>query len=501
MPPIRILSAPGIKRDGTLLEGDAHVDGRHVRWHRKMPYKMLGHKQLQNGFHGPFRGMDLISRAGFTTVHVGSANRLERVQINNSNGVSTGVVDRTPAGFVTSNNNMWQIDNMYNSVAVAPLVLAHAAPNLMDISNNVAEPINYGDAFAVAALAAIAGSDVDGGHVVLGVYDVRFGSDGFVGWCVPGDPTNVGGAGSGAAYVVGSKFVYGLPLRAGPGNAPAGILWSLDSIVRMMFVGGAPIFSFDVISSQSSVLSQQSFIEYDGAFYWAGIGRFLTYNGALREVPNEMNLEWFNTNLNWSQRQKVFARKVPAWGEIWWCFPYGSATECTHAVILNIREGCWYDTELPTNMRSAAAFDAQVFPYPLMMDGSDSLWQHETGFDEVTIAGQTNAIRSYYETNEISFVIPGPGGQPMDKSMMMSWLQPDFVQVGDMTAYVIGRANARGTEINSDIRTFGPTTQEIDFTQGNRLQRFHFESNVAGGNYIGGTILADVKPGDSRRKD
>ena len=35
--PVRILSAPGIKRDGTMLEGEGYVDGRWVRFDRGLP--------------------------------------------------------------------------------------------------------------------------------------------------------------------------------------------------------------------------------------------------------------------------------------------------------------------------------------------------------------------------------------------------------------------------------------------------------------------------------
>jgi hypothetical protein len=95
------------------------------------------------------------------------------------------------------------------------------------------------------------------------------------------------------------------------------------------------------------------------------------YNGVVREVPNNLNLNWFFDNLNYDQRQKVFAIKVPRFGEIWWCFPFGDATECTHAVIYNVREGTWYDTELPNSGRTNGQFP-RVFQYPLMI-GSTSI--------------------------------------------------------------------------------------------------------------------------------
>ena len=101
-------------------------------------------------------------------------------------------------------------------------------------------------------------------------------------------------------------------------------------------------------------------VDYDGVFYWIGTDRFLMFNGVVREVPNALNLNYFFDGLNYSQRQKVFAVKVPRFGEIWWMYPRGDAIECTHAIIYNVRENTWYDTPLPNGGRSAAAVGADL---------------------------------------------------------------------------------------------------------------------------------------------
>ncbi len=49
-----------------------------------------------------------------------------------------------------------------------------------------------------------------------------------------------------------------------PGNGPGGLLWSLGSVVRQDWIGGDSIFKFSTLSRQSSILSANSVIEYDG---------------------------------------------------------------------------------------------------------------------------------------------------------------------------------------------------------------------------------------------
>ena len=244
------------------------------------------------------------------------------------------------------------------------------APNLNCICNSEGGQLFYGDEFGTAPLTEITNFppiySVTGGVVALHPYTVAFGNDGFVMWSTPGDPTDFTGTGAGNAYVTGQKIVRGMPLRGGPGNSPSGLLWSADSLIRMSYTGDATAaFQFDTISAQSSILSAQSAIEYDGIFYWIGTDRFLMFNGVVREVENNMNINFFFDNLNYSQRQKVFAMKVPRFGEIWWCFPKDDSLEPNHAIIFNVRENTWYDTPLPNGGRSAGLFPA-VFRKPLM---------------------------------------------------------------------------------------------------------------------------------------
>lgn len=351
-------------------------------------------------------------------------------------------------------------------------------------------------------------------------------------WSVPGDPTDFTGTGAGNAYVTGQKIVRGMPLRGGPGSSPSGLLWSADSLVRMTFTGDTTAaFAFDTISAQSSILSAQSVIEYDGVFYWIGTDRFLMFNGVVREVPNDLNLNFFFDNLNYAQRQKVFALKVPRFGEIWWCFPKGDSLEPNHAVIYNTRENTWYDTPLPNNGRSAGLFPA-VFRRPLMAgceasfvgeddriteDGVDDrvtedgldvriteeggqarykFWVHEIGTDEID--GLTlNPIRSYFETADLSL----PVQSKTSKALQVLMMEPDFVQSGPLTVQVVGRANARAQEVYGEVKTIvedpqTPQEQVVYFKEQRRELRFRFESNCVGGDYQMGLVLAHLQPGD-----
>jgi hypothetical protein len=208
---------------------------------------------------------------------------------------------------------------------------------------------------------------VSGGVVTLHPYVFVYGNDGLIKNCSAGNLNDWVSADANEVSVATGKIVQGLPVRGGS-NAPSGLFWSLDSLIRVSFIGGAgtppQFWRYDLISSQSSILSSQSVIEYDGIYYWCGVDRFLLYNGVVKEIPNTFNQNYFFDNLNYAQREKIWVSKVPRFGEIWWFYPRGNATECTDAIVFNVRENVWYDAGQALGSRRSAGYFSQVFHYP-----------------------------------------------------------------------------------------------------------------------------------------
>lgn len=260
---------------------------------------------------------------------------------------------------------------------------------------------------------------VSGGVVTLHPYVFVYGNNGLIRNCSAGNAQNWVGADANEVNVATGKIVQGLPVRGGS-NAPSGLFWSLDSLVRVSYapqslgVAGtgnfaAPTFwRYDIISSQTSIMSSQSVIEYDGIYYWCGVDRFLLYNGVVKEIPNSMNQNWFFDNLNYSQRQKVWVTKVPRFGEVWWFYPRGDSTECNDAIIYNVRENIWYDAGQALGSRRSAGYFSQVFRFPVEAD-----WQtlpsetvltasmsYTNGFDKI-------ALDTYYTELQTNLVVTG----------------------------------------------------------------------------------------------
>jgi hypothetical protein len=370
---------------------------------------------------------------GINQIFSGYSGGLQQLVIDN-NGNGQGVQDFTLSNFTASANNLWQFDGFYdvggNGVGS---IIAHPGQNLAAVDGSVNTPVLIGDINGTTMskigvfTAAITGNntnvvtlavanplvgagqkmtgtgvpadtfvvgvntasvtvsnvvpsgtitatfdnnvDVSGGVVSLHPYIFVYGNNGFLKNCSAGNPSNWVGLDSNEVNVATGKIVQGLAVRGGS-NSPSGLFWSLDSLIRVSYIGGAgtppQFWRYETVSGQTSIMSSQSAIEYDGIFYWCGVDRFMLYGGTVKEIPNDFNQNYFFDNLNYSQRQKVWVCKVPRFGEIWWFYPRGTSTECNDAVIFNVRSGVWYDAGQALGARRSAGYFSMVFPYPIM---------------------------------------------------------------------------------------------------------------------------------------
>lgn len=393
---ITLNSLPGVKRDGTMLDGDNYVDAQWCRFQRGKPKKMGGYQEVDAQFSGVVRAVTVWSRGSFYAILTGSSTGITQALVD-SNGVTGTTYDRTPAGFTTL-DGCWTIDTMYDDAAGSKntIFIAHRNASLTNIDDTTDTQVYFGVANVSTAFTAITGLSVSGGIVAVPPYLIYYGSDGLVGWSDVNQPQTLTGGDAGFDRVTGAKVVKGLPLRSGSG--PAALLWSLDSVIRMEYVGGNAIFRFSTVTSQSSILSQNSVIEYDGDYFWVGVDRFLVYSGGrVQELPNQMNKNWFFDNLNFEQRQKVWVTKIPRFGEIIWFFPFGSATECNTGIVFNVNEKVWYDFSLSRT----AGYYSQVFNHPVWTGGSPLNEMN------ITLSGTsgTFAVNDNITINSLPYVI------------------------------------------------------------------------------------------------
>jgi len=468
---------PGVQRDGTIFDKQFYNDGRWVRFQRGRPRKMGGYRVISDQLTGPSRGIWVNAQNAFNYIFSGYNNGLQVLTIDD-NGIGAGINNFTLSNFTASNLNLWQFDGFYDVAgAGVQSLLAHPGHNLASVDNDFNTPVLIGDingttmsqigtftatitstgtaVVTIPALNPLIGAGqtitgtsippnttvvsvsttnitlssvipagvivatfsnnitVSGGVVTLHPYVFVYGNNGLIQNCAAGNAQDWVSADANATNVATGKIVQGLPVRGGS-NAPSGLFWSLDSLIRVSYIGGAgtppQYWRYDIISSQSSILSSQSAIEYDGVYYWCGVDRFLMYNGVVKEIPNSMNQNYFFDNLNYAQRQKVWVSKVPRFGEVWWFYPRGDATECTDAIVYNTRENIWYDAGQALGARRSAGYFSQVFHYPVQAnwDTSPAATVFTSSFN--TVSGSQFLYLDTYNTQVVlGLIISGSG--------------------------------------------------------------------------------------------
>lgn len=499
-----ITSQSGVKRDGTEFESNYYSDSLWCRFQRGKPRKIGGYRQVVETFSGPVRGCHSDAKNSYNYVYGGSSGLLEMIVMDNT-GAGSAITDRTPAGFSANSNNLWQFDTLYDAGGASRRVIAHAGQNLSDITQSTQTPIYYGDANGTSALTSI-GTSVSGGIVSLFPYLLGLDNDGYVLWTPP-NTMSFAGAGSGNARIAPNKLIKGVRTRGGSGYSPSGLIWSLDELYRCYFSGGSTIFSFDYIGD-TSLISTSAVVEYNGRYYWPDLNGFKVFDGVINDLPNDINLNYFYESHNSMEHQKIWGIKVPRYNEIWWFFPKDNATECTDAIIYNVKEKTWYDTAWAVDQlaRSSGIY-SKAFDYPLMFglnaneNGKYALWQHEFGVDRVQ-DGINFAIRSYFETANISYCASPDANSwtGQDRWVQLMRVEPDFVQSGDMRLIVNGKKYAQSEQsTESAPYTFSPTTGKIDLKEQRRQMTLRFESNVQGGDYQLGQTLLHMDIGDGRQ--
>jgi hypothetical protein len=398
-------------------------------------------------------------------------------------------------------------DTIFNALDNSAQLIAYAGTNLSSIDSNELFPVYYGDILASTPLIPIpftvGAGGISGGVVVLHPYLFLYSSFGEVIFTEANNPITI----QNNARVTGQKVIFGLPTRGG-NSSPAGLLWSLDSLIRVTFTGGSSLFTFDTISAETSILSNSCVIEYDNVYFWIGTDRFLFYNGTVNVLPNDTNLNFFFDNLNYLHRDKVWATKVTRYNEIWWHFPKLGSEECNHAIIYNVKENCWYDTEIN---RSAGYFN-QIFANPIWAGNQNNggffeLWEHEAINADGTLSYDTNnnniitPIDWSISTGSIAWCAVGPNSQFLgtDRWVYLYRFEPDMIQEGEIKLTVSGKKYARSNDENVDF-FFSPNQEKIDIFQQRREMTFTFsQTNILEGTFQFGQNLMVMRVGDGRQ--
>ena len=193
------------------------------------------------------------------------------------------------------------------------------------------------------------------------------------------------------------------------------LLWTDVDLHAMNYIGGILIYRFDQRGDKCGIIAPNAKAVIDTRAFWMGKRTFYMYDGFAREIPCDV-ADYVFSNMNDMQVAKIWATTVAEFGEVWWYYCSSTSSEIDSYVVYNYRENHWNVGKLPRT----AGFDAGSTRYPLFIDPTGVIYEHEVG-------SVRTGVTPYLESGPIEL---GDGDQVMDVLRLV----PDEKTSGDVQA-------------------------------------------------------------------
>jgi hypothetical protein len=206
------------------------------------------------------------------------------------------------------------------------------------------------------------------------------------------------------------------------------LLTDLDAWLAT-YIGGTLIYAFERTGTGCGAASRQCIAALDSATVWMGRSGFWQFNGYVQPLACDV-LDFVFSNINMLQLSKVACVRDTANSEVSWYYCSASATEIDSCVVWNYKLNHWNIGRAPR----LCGTDRGVFTYPILVDPSGFIYEHEVGFSYdgsfPYAEGGPLEFGSGYRAGLSGGIDIGAG----DEVICAAWLVPDDKTLGDVTA-------------------------------------------------------------------
>jgi len=276
------------------------------------------------------------------------------------------------------------------------------------------------------------------------------------------------------------------------------VVFTDKSVSAMQFIGAPFTFGLTEVSTNTSIVSQNSAVAVGDAVYWMGDRVFYRYDGNVQIIPCPIK-EYVFANMNLYQLGKVTAANNSKFNEVWWFYPsVGSVTNDSY-IVFNYVENTWYYG----TMARTAWDEGGVSGFPIAASTDGYLYFHENGISD----GSTNppsAINSYIESSAVDI---GDGEQFMFVSRVIPDVSfrnsPDTPSVSftvstkDFPGAAFDQINSGGVARSTTVPV-QQYTEQLFFRLRGRSMSLRVESNDVNTQWRLGTPRADMRTDGKR---
>lgn len=168
------------------------------------------------------------------------------------------------------------------------------------------------------------------------------------------------------------------------------LIWTDKTLHSMQFLGPPYTFGVQEIGTIGKVVGPNAFASVDDTVYWMEEGRFMMYDGTIREVQCTVKEYVFN-NIDNDQQSKSVAGHNSRYSEVWWFYP--TTSENDSYVVYNYAQNIWYYGTMPRT----AWLESGLFNYPLAASPDGQIYNQEFGFDDGSV-NPSVALNAYIES-------------------------------------------------------------------------------------------------------
>ncbi len=228
-------------------------------------------------------------------------------------------------------------------------------------------------------------------------------------------------------------------LMAGKRLRGVNLLFTDVDVHAANYVGPPFVYGFERIASGCGLIGPQAVAAVESVAFWMSPAGFFIYDGFVKPINCDV-LDYVFTNLNDSQKSKVYAVANNQYGEVWWFYPSATSLEVDSYVSYNYRENHW----AVGSLARTAGTDRGVFSYPLMVSSDGYVYEHEVGLDY-------DGASPFAETGPFEI---GNG----DRTMMARQLIPDEKSLGSVSVQFKTKLTPEGSESTKNYTINGAYT-------------------------------------------
>lgn len=255
------------------------------------------------------------------------------------------------------------------------------------------------------------------------------------------------------------------------------LIWTTTGVYFLEFIGRPDIYGSERAGNSCGIISRNAKCVFGSSAYWMGTNKFFTFKGYTRPLECDIG-DYVFGNINTTYAHKVWAHHRPSHNEIWFAYPHGAATECSHAAIYNYEKDYWNHTPFAR----AAGFDDEVFGVTMAFSSGGRVFDQETGW-------------TYADPGDAE-VLPFARSGPVDmdsgeRRMQIDEFWPDEENQGSVDTYFHLREFANSTEY-----TIGPfsSADRVGVFSTARLAAIEYRAKGATEDFRVGTWMAQIGP-------